>query len=443
MLALLCFRASGTVPLLATGDSYTSGSVYRINLSNDTGQSTLPEELEDPVVSGNNVYVTWSDSTPGNSSIFFRASNDQGSTFGPSMDLSNNADVSIDPRLAASGKWVYLAWSDRTNASSSIMFRASRNYGASFGPVVDLSNQVSGAIGPQIALFGSNVYVAWAGSNNSMSDIFFRESHDNGKTFGPYYILSNSLGVSREVSVKAVGSNVYTTWVNILDGRIETLFRASHDYGATFGSSLNLSATGSGTSREPLLSISKNNVYIVWREIFNNSYEVFVRASHDNGSSFGAAIDLSNNKGVSREAMVSSSGSNVYVMWRDNTPKHFDVFFRASHDNGSTFDPRKNLSGDSGISLLSGVTDIPEAASSGKNVFVAWDDNISGNYEVYLAASGDNGRNFPKVVNLGNDTGASNNQEVAARGNFGYVAWNDITANQSQTDVLFSSVNMA
>ena len=53
--------------------------VHAINLSNNTGNSVVPQIA----VSGSNVYVTWHDDTPaGNNDIFFAVSNNNGTSFG-------------------------------------------------------------------------------------------------------------------------------------------------------------------------------------------------------------------------------------------------------------------------------------------------------------------------------------------------------------------------
>ena len=48
-------------------------------------------EIEPQIaVSGRNVYVVWSDDTPGNADIFFRASTDKGDDFKETKNLSDN-----------------------------------------------------------------------------------------------------------------------------------------------------------------------------------------------------------------------------------------------------------------------------------------------------------------------------------------------------------------
>jgi hypothetical protein len=71
------------------------------NLSSNSGSSVDPEIA----ASGDNVYVAWSDKTPGNTEIIFRASTDGGETFTAKSKghLSNTDSASVTPRVASNG----------------------------------------------------------------------------------------------------------------------------------------------------------------------------------------------------------------------------------------------------------------------------------------------------------------------------------------------------
>ncbi len=56
---------------------------------------------------------------------------------------------------------------------------------------------------------------------------------------------------------------------------------------------------------------------------------------------------MSNNNGESTGhagPQIAKSGSNVYVVWEDDSNGDREIFFRASTDNGAHFGPIKNLS---------------------------------------------------------------------------------------------------
>jgi hypothetical protein len=99
------------------------------------------------VTSGDNVYVTWwSNKTGGNFEVLFRASNDNGQTFGPKINLSNSTNSdSVDGNIATKGKNVYVSWWERNQTSNEPVLRISKDNGKTFGPVLKLA--ANGTIG--------------------------------------------------------------------------------------------------------------------------------------------------------------------------------------------------------------------------------------------------------------------------------------------------------
>ena len=104
------------------------------------------------------------DTTPGNVDIFFAASNNNGISFSTPINLSNNTGISANPQIAASGNNVYVTWEDDTTpGNADIFFAVSNNNGTSFGTPINLSNNTGFSNNPQIATSGNNnVYVTWA-----------------------------------------------------------------------------------------------------------------------------------------------------------------------------------------------------------------------------------------------------------------------------------------
>lgn len=109
--------AIAAVFIASTGLVTTEAEAKRkIKLVEEAGR--LIEELVDmrreliPIAtSDNNVYVTWWTNKTGNDEIMFRASTDNGVTFGDKMNLSNTTEAdSDDAEIAASGNSVYVTW---------------------------------------------------------------------------------------------------------------------------------------------------------------------------------------------------------------------------------------------------------------------------------------------------------------------------------------------
>jgi hypothetical protein len=144
--------AVAAVFIASTGLVTTEAEAKRkIKLVEEDGR--LIEELVDvrreliPIVtSDNNVYLTWWTNKTGNDEIMFRASADNGVTFGDKMNLSNTTEAdSDDAEIAASGNSVYVTWWERNDTSDESVARVSNDNGATFGPLLRLA--ANGTIG--------------------------------------------------------------------------------------------------------------------------------------------------------------------------------------------------------------------------------------------------------------------------------------------------------
>jgi Neuraminidase (sialidase) len=199
--------------------------------------------------------------------------------------------------------------------------------------------------------------VAWIDTNIVGGDAFVRRSTDNGATWKPKVNLSNSANNGDDLSqIAASGSNVYVVWFGVdevFTGDSDIFFRRSTDNGATWKSIVPLSNSGEAFS--PQLAVSGSSVYVAWQdhddEPSSANSEVYFRRSADNGATWKSIVDLSNNDGESGSPQIAASGSNLYIVWADNTPAgNLDSFFRRSTDNGATWKPVINLSKNAGSS---------------------------------------------------------------------------------------------
>jgi hypothetical protein len=134
----------GATSLLPPSPSHGSPDLLK------SSQCCTPVFLAPISTSGNNVYVTWSSNkTGGNFEVMFRASTDNGKTFGSKINLSNSPGVdSVDPSIAASGNNVYVSWWEIANQTSNEpIMRVSHDDGKTFGPVIMLSSVASSSSG--------------------------------------------------------------------------------------------------------------------------------------------------------------------------------------------------------------------------------------------------------------------------------------------------------
>ncbi len=59
---------------------------------------------------------------------------------------------------------------------------------------------------------------------------------------------------------------------------------------------------------------------------------------------------LTNNAGASFYPAIAVDGSNIYVVWEDDTPGNPEIYFKKSDDGGATWTTNKRLTNNAGDS---------------------------------------------------------------------------------------------
>jgi hypothetical protein len=161
--------------------------------------------------------------------------------------------------------------------------------------------------------------------------------------------------------------------------------------------------------------------YIVWSEGDEDGRYILFKRSTDGGKTYGDVLRLS--PGIPSAVFnpkVSSEGNNVYVVWQgDSQSGNQDILMRKSTDNGKTFAKVINVSNDPAGSGN------PEIKVNSSSVFVVWDGTTPGSNEIFYRKSINNGSNFDGIKNLSNDGGISYEPKVVLNKKNIEIYWRD------------------
>jgi len=334
-------------------------------------------------VSGSTAHAAWSDDSPGNFEIYYRMSPNKGASWYPAKRLSNNLGSSYQPVVAASGGNVYAAWSDDTPGNFDIYFRNSFDGGENWEDTKRLTNNSASSCMPSIAASGSTVYVAFHDNPTGKYEIYLRKSTNGGATWGAAQMVTDAPGDSELSSLALSAGNLYLAWENNAAGNNDIYFMKSIDGGATWKAAKRLTAN-SGNSGYAKLAVSGANVHVTWEDDTSGSggnQEIYYRRSIDGGATWQSAKRFTNNNGQSRFPTIAVRSPQVFVMWNDSSIANEEILCNTSADNGATWSGIQRITNSSGNSAFAWV------ATNNTKVFVVYEDNTPGDFEIFFKSS--------------------------------------------------------
>ena len=330
------FNANGT-PIQAASD------VIRL-----TTTSSMDSDI---AVYKKNVHIVWSDKRDNNWEIYYRKSIDNGVTWEKdkrlTYDLGTSYPGSSYPRISVNGGNIYIVWQDDKDGNFEIYYKFSNDNGSSWSNDIKLTYTAGHSIQPDIAVSGDNIHIVWMGD---YSNIFYINSIDGGKTWSSEVELASTSFSSWCPSIEANGDNVhvawrdrYSIWVPELGEKGKILYMRSTDNGHSWATPIVLTETytyGWETVWKPGLAVNGNNVHIVWEnnsEIINFDIpksDIYYLRSSDNGTTWNDKIRLTYSNDLNHPT-VSAYGDFVHIAWREREPNALNYII--SKDDGSTW----------------------------------------------------------------------------------------------------------
>ncbi|MEM7201155.1 MAG: sialidase family protein [Planctomycetota bacterium] len=413
----------------------------RVDRDAGTSFATLPKVA----ASGPNVYVVWEDGRSGARDIYFTRSPDRGATWAAAdvrldTDIAGSA-VSALPRVAASGRRVYVTWLDERNGQADIYFNRSLDGGITWlAADVRLDTDAPGSAfsaDPQIAVVGSNVYVVWADNRSGVNDVYCNRSLDGGTTWlrADVRLDTGPATTDSELpQLAADGNGVWVAWWDTRNGNGDVFCNYSRDRGTTWLAQdvrLDTNAPGATPSAEVQIAASDDAVYVTWRELRGSEADVYLNRSLDGGATWlPADVRLDTDPAGSAASFapqIVATGPHVYVVWQDFRNGLSNIYLNRSPDAGTTW-----LAADVRIDTSppgSSLSIDPRIAVAGHNVYVTWEDFRDRGIDIFVSRSLDDGRTWLGAdVRLDTDprgAATSLGPNIAAAGDAAYVIWEE------------------
>jgi hypothetical protein len=322
---------------------------------------------------------------------------------------------------------LHIVWYDDTPGNYEIYYKKSADGGVTWTSVQRLTWTSGQSAYPAIAVaFSSMLHVVWGDNTPGNTEIYYKRSTDGGTTWTSAQRLTwTSSSGYQAIAVDSSGNlhMVWESWVSAGGGRNEIYYKRSTDGGTTWTSAQRLTWTSS--SIYPAIAIdSSGNLHVVWMDNTPGNYEIYYKKSADGGATWTSAQRLTWTLGDSwYPAIAVDSSGNLHVVYRGNTPGNYEIYYKKSADGGATWTSAQRLTWTSGNSWHPAI-----AVDSSGNLHVVWDDYTPGNYEIYYKKGTNGGATWTSAQRLTVSSGSSIIPDIAvdSSGNL-HIVWYDDT----------------
>ena len=365
-------------------------------------------------ISGNSVYVVWSDHRDGNDEIYFKKSSDGGITWGPDVRLTNTSKASDCPDITVSPNGhIHVVWRESHGTGPQgqphqIHYMRSEDGGNTWMDVKQLTAYPASYAYtyciPAICSDSQRLYLVWHDNREGgWHNPYYKISTDDGATWSADTRLSNERISSHLPSVASDGAggvHVVFSSNNGATTNSRIYYKRSLDWGSTWDTDVRL-CTGDGSSISPSVAVDGNNVHVIWMSDKTGCYELYYRKSSDRGTTWGPEVQLTETDGNSSctsgyNKAIAVSGEKVRVVWMDQRDGNWEIYYKESTDGGATWSDDVRLTDDPAISYC------PDIAATTDEIHVVWQDERDGNYEIYY-------KRLTVAANKIFDTGAPSN----------------------------------
>lgn len=327
------------------------------------------------------VHTVWYASTTGNFNIYYERLTEAGLISIP-IRISNSDSVTRFPSIASVGMYVHIIWMDSKNGSNNneIYYRRSTDSGNTFLPETRLTNNAGESDYGSIAVEGNNVYVVWMDTRDNNQEIYFKRSTDNGGSWGSDVRLTNNSSNSLYPTIAVFNSNIHVAWSENRDLNFEIYYKRSTDGGANWGNDTRLTYDVVNSSI-PSIAVNESKLHVVWTDERDLVAQIYYKKSTDNGFSWSQDIRLVNTIYEASEPNICVSGENIHVVWEDtrdhNGNPTFDIFYKHSTNGGV------NWSNDEKITNTNGSSRFPFITYSNFSIHSIWHNDKTNHWEIY------------------------------------------------------------
>jgi len=264
---------------------------------------------------------------------------------------------------------------------------------------------------PSIAVVDNNLYIVWNAIQNeyTTSSIYFVKSVDHGKTWSNNSVISGNSTTAYNPTIAINENIIHVAWQDFINDNPEIYYIKSSDNGENWDLPKRLTYNSSRKQNiyDILIKADVNYVYLTWKDYRTGSSEIFFKKSTDKGMSWLLDQRLTIDHTPSYYPSLAANGKNLFIAYQDGGTSP-NICLIKSENYGDNWTEKQYITDHSGdIS-----SEKPEIVFYNQQIFLIWQDDRTGNEEIYFKSSSDEGRSWGDSVQLTNNLYSDINPKI-------------------------------
>jgi hypothetical protein len=306
-------------------------------LSDDTAYAMV---VSDPYI---HIVLQWRGDSSDDFEIVYMRSSDLGETaenWDVWLPLTDNDTATLGPDIAACGEYVHVTYYDSWPGNYDIMYKRITGYG---GGSIDLTRRLTfsptDSYVPKIAVGndGQCVSIVYTDDYSGKWNVFCKHIEDSGA--GSHQTLQLTFNTTATVNGRAdiaAGTGTYEQYIYIAyesnyPGNREVMYKRLDNYGHspfnTYTARLTYSSQNSYTPSIDF-DTAYGNVHITYYDNWTGNWDVMHRVLTGGGGDGFVGQRVSWGSGDSSHSSVAASGQWAYIAWHDNTSGNYEIYVK-------------------------------------------------------------------------------------------------------------------
>jgi hypothetical protein len=349
--------------------------------------------------------------------------------------VSNGVSDSEFPAMVWTGTEYGVAWGDFRHGNAEIYFARLDASGTLVpGSEVRVTDNPGDSEQPSLAWTGTEYGIAWHDDRDGDHEIFFKRIDAAGVPVpaSEVWVTSDAFD-SQYPSLVWTGYGYGIAWQDLSVGSWEIFFTRLSTAGIPDNPGTRVSFSDPANAANPELVWNGDGYGVAWRDKRHGNYEIYFAPIDADGVP-GTNNRITNDSGYSSELSLVWTGDGYGVAWNDTRHGDWEVFFARIDAAGVKIGSDVLITNDDAFDSW-----YPTVAWSGSEYGLVWQDNRSGENEVYFARLDATGARIGPETRI-TDVGDSRDPQIVWDGYQFGVAWHDYRSTIGNWEIFFSHV---